>query len=140
MIGYISSGDCLAIAPLAEELKRLTVLFDCGTPRIFEDASYKYVFRTGRHGDDGQHRRSAVRGGNETSVKKVAGINQNYAWGQDSWDDFEAAMKVLKPGVDIGTSQMPKLLAGQYGAEISALLTAARTSSTRASGAATPKR
>ena len=50
MIGYISSGDCLAIAPVAEELKKLTVLFDCGTPRIFEDASYKYVFRTGPTG------------------------------------------------------------------------------------------
>ena len=47
VIGYISSGDCLAVAPVAEELKRLTVFFDCGTPRIFEDASYKYVFRTG---------------------------------------------------------------------------------------------
>ena len=47
VIGYISSGDCLAVAPVAEELKRLTIFFDCGTPRIFEDASYKYVFRTG---------------------------------------------------------------------------------------------
>jgi len=28
VIGYISSGDCLAIAPVAEELKKLTVLFD----------------------------------------------------------------------------------------------------------------
>jgi branched-chain amino acid transport system substrate-binding protein len=51
VIGYISSGDCLAIAPVAEELKKLTILFDCGTPRIFEDASYKYVFphRADRH-------------------------------------------------------------------------------------------
>src|SRR5262247_589734 len=49
VIGYISSGDCLAIAPVAEELKKLTVLFDCGTPRIFEDASYRYVFRTRSH-------------------------------------------------------------------------------------------
>jgi branched-chain amino acid transport system substrate-binding protein len=55
-------------------------------------------------------------------VKKVAGINQNYAWGQDSWNDFEAAIKVLKPDVQITSSQMPKLLAGQYGAEISALM------------------
>ena len=47
IVGYISSGDCLAIAPVAEELKKLTVLFDCGTPRIFEDASYKYVFGPG---------------------------------------------------------------------------------------------
>ena len=50
VIGYISSGDCLAVAPLAEELKKLTVFFDCGTPRIFEDASYKYLFRTGATG------------------------------------------------------------------------------------------
>src|SRR5918999_1188644 len=35
VIGYIPSGDCLAIAPVAEELRKLTVLFDCGTPRIF---------------------------------------------------------------------------------------------------------
>ena len=53
VIGYISSGDCLAIAPVAEELKKLTILFDCGTPRIFEDASYKYVFRTGPTAHDG---------------------------------------------------------------------------------------
>ena len=38
VIGYISSGDCLAVAPVAEELKKLTLFFDCGTPRIFEDA------------------------------------------------------------------------------------------------------
>ncbi len=59
MIGYISSGDCLAVAPVAEELKKLTIFFDCGTPRIFEDASYKYVFRTGaprRHGQRGAPR------------------------------------------------------------------------------------
>jgi hypothetical protein len=49
VIGYISSGDCLAIAPLPDELKKITIFFDCGTPRIFEDASYKYLFRTGAH-------------------------------------------------------------------------------------------
>ena len=38
VVGYISCGDCLAVAPVAEELKKLTVFFDCGTPRIFEDA------------------------------------------------------------------------------------------------------
>ncbi len=28
IIGYISSGDCLAIAPVADELKKLTIFFD----------------------------------------------------------------------------------------------------------------
>ena len=123
VIGYISSGDCLAIAPLAEELKRLTVFFDCGTPRIFEDASYKYLFRTGATATMDNTAAALYVTEMKPALKKVAGINQNYSWGQDSWNDFEAAMKVLKPGVDIATSQMPKLLAGQYGAEISTLLT-----------------
>jgi len=122
VIGYISSGDCLAIAPLADELKRLTVFFDCGTPRIFEDASYKYLFRTGATATMDNTAAALYVTEMKPALKKVAGINQNYAWGQDSWNDFEAAMKVLKPGVEIATSQMPKLLAGEYGAEISALL------------------
>jgi len=49
VVGYIGSGDCLAVAPVAEELQKLLVLFDCGTPRIFEEASPKYVFRTASH-------------------------------------------------------------------------------------------
>jgi branched-chain amino acid transport system substrate-binding protein len=122
VIGYISSGDCLAIAPVAEELKKLTVLFDCGTPRIFEDASYKYVFRTGPHGTMDNVSVALYLLERLPNVKSIAGINQNYAWGQDSWTDFEAAMKALKPGIEVKTSQMPKLYAGQFGAEISTLL------------------
>jgi branched-chain amino acid transport system substrate-binding protein len=122
VIGYISSGDCLAVAPVAEELKKLTILFDCGTPRIFEDASYKYVFRTAPHAtlDNVAAARYVLEV--KPRLKKVAGINQNYAWGQDSWNDFEAALKALKPDVEVTTSQMPKVGAGQYGAEISALM------------------
>ena len=50
VVGYVSSGDCLAVAPVAEEMKRLLVLYDCGTPRIFEERAYDYVFRTASHG------------------------------------------------------------------------------------------
>ena len=122
VIGYISSGDCLAVAPVAEELKTLTILFDCGTPRVFEEASYKYVFRTRSHAT-----MDAVAGAlylleNRPAVKSFAGINQNYAWGQDSWADFTAVMATLKSEVTITSSQMPKFGAGQYGPEISALL------------------
>ena len=122
VIGYISSGDCLAVAPVAEELKKLTVLFDCGTPRIFEDASYKYVFRTGPSGSMDNTALALYVLERNPKIKSIAGINQNYAWGQDSWVDFEAAMKALKPDVEVKTSQMTKLFAGQFGAEISTLL------------------
>jgi len=122
VIGYISSGDCLAVAPVAEELKRLTIFFDCGTPRIFEDAAYRYVFRTSSHAAMDNIAAAFYVTAALPGVKKIAGINQNYSWGQDSWNDFEASMKALRPGVEVTTSQMPKLLAGQYGAEISALM------------------
>lgn len=122
VIGYISSGDCLAIAPIAEEMKKLTVLFDCGTPRVFEEASYKYVFRTRPHAT-----MDAVAGARylldtRPDLKTYAGINQNYAWGQDSWNDWTAVMAVLKSDAKISASQMPKFGAGQYGSEISALM------------------
>ncbi len=122
VIGYISSGDAIAIPPVAEELKKLTVIFDAGTPRIFEDGSYKYVFRTGAHATMDNVAASYYVMENKPKTKKFAGINQNYAWGLDSWNDFEAAMKALNPKAQVVVSQMPKLMAGQYGAEISSLL------------------
>jgi branched-chain amino acid transport system substrate-binding protein len=122
VIGYISSGNCLAIAPVAEELKKLTNFFDCGTPRIFEDASYKYVFRTSPTSTMDSVGAALYLKDMKPKLKSIAGLNQNYAWGQDSWVDFEASMKNLVPNLEVKTSQMPKLFAGQYNAEISTLL------------------
>ena len=123
VIGYISSGSCLGIAPVAQELKKLTVFFDCGTPRIFEEKSYKYVFRTASTATmDSVGAALYVRDLKKGKISTIAGLNQNYAWGQDSWGDFELSMKKLLPGVKVATSQMPKLFAGQYNAEISTIL------------------
>ncbi len=121
VMGYISSGDCLAIPPVAEELRQLTVLVDCGTPRVFEEADYRYVFRTGPHA--AMDNISAVRylQDIDSEIATIAGINQNYAWGLDAWADFSSAMRVLYPGVRTVTEQFPKLFAGQYSTEISAL-------------------
>ena len=49
VLGYVGSGDCLAVAPAAEQMKKFLILYDCGTPRIFEDGKYNYVFRTASH-------------------------------------------------------------------------------------------
>ena len=121
VLGYVSSGDCLAIPSVAEELKTITVLVDCGTPRVFEDASYKYVFRTGPHAamDNIAGVRYLINRGYK--LDKIAGINQNYAWGQDSWADFKNSIKVLSPKSKFVSEQFPKIFSGQYGTEISAL-------------------
>ncbi|MGF1529497.1 MAG: ABC transporter substrate-binding protein [Candidatus Competibacterales bacterium] len=122
VVGYISSGDCLAIPSVAEELKTLTVLFDCGTPRVFEEGDYQYVFRTGPTATMDNVAAARYVLAMMPELENIAGINQNYAWGQDSWRDFSESVKQLKPDVNVTTEQFPKLFAGQYGAEISALM------------------
>jgi len=121
VIGYISSADCLAVTPVAEELKKLTVLFDCGTNRIFEDRAFKYVFRTKGHQiiDNVGAARYVLK--IRPGLRSIAGINQNYAWGQDSWVTFRDSVLKLKPDVKVVGEHFPKLFAGEYSAEISAL-------------------
>lgn len=121
VVGYISSGSCLAVAPVAEELKTFTVLFDCGTPRIFEDADYKFVFRTSPTATMDSVGAARYIVDKFPDASTIQGINQNYAWGQDSWRDFELAMQQLKSGVEAKEPLWPKLFQGQYGAEISRL-------------------
>ncbi len=121
-MGYISSGSCLAVTPVAEELKALTVYYDCGTPRIFEETARKYVFRpppTATMDSVGAARYLVAK---IKDLKRFSGINQNYAWGQDSWRDFASAMGVLAPAAKVDKELFPKLFAGEFGAEISTLL------------------
>ncbi|MFC7518426.1 ABC transporter substrate-binding protein [Herbaspirillum sp. GCM10030257] len=121
VIGYVGSGDCLAVAPAAEEMKKFLVLFDCGSPRIFEEGNYKYVFRTAAHGAMDNVALARYLKSRNIKVETMNLINQDYAWGQDSRTDFVAAMGQLYPNAKAAGDLLPKFGAGQYGTEISAL-------------------
>jgi branched-chain amino acid transport system substrate-binding protein len=123
VVGYISSGSCLAVTPVAEELKALTVYFDCGTVRVFEEKPRKYVFRPSPHATMDNTGAARYLVAKKKDIKLYSGINQNYAWGQDSWRDFVGAMNVLAPQAKVDKELFPKLFAGEYGAEVSTLLT-----------------
>ena len=122
VIGYTSSANCLAIGPVAEELQTLTIVHICGTRRLTEGKKSMYVFRTSNHqvADSVMAARYvlAVKPG----LKTVAGLNEDYAWGRDSWDDFKAALQRLKPDVEFVGEAWTKIQAGEYSAEISKLL------------------
>ncbi len=122
VIGYVSSGNCLAVAPVAEELKTLTMMYDCGSPRLFEESPKKYVFRAVNHATADGVAAALYLKAIKPNAKTYSGLNQNYAFGQDSWADFQGAVKMVSPNLEEKISQMPKLFAGQYSAEISALL------------------
>jgi len=122
VIGYISSADCLAVAPVAEELRMPTILFDCGTPQVFEERRYTYVFRTAAHAALDNVAAALYILKTNPNVRTIAGINQDYAWGRDAWELFKGAMQALKPDVRVVGEFWPRLYAGEYSTEISRLL------------------
>lgn len=121
VVGYVGSGDCLAVAPVAEEMKKFLILYDCGTPRIFEDGKYSYVFRTAAHATMDNVALARYLKARNVKVERYNMINQDYAWGQDSKKDFTLAMANLYKDAKVEADLLPKFGAGQYGTEVSAL-------------------
>ena len=122
VVGYVGSGDCLAVAPVAEEMKKFLILYDCGTPRIFEEGKYNYVFRTAAHATMDNVALARYLKARNIKADSFNMINQDYAWGQDSRKDFLLSMEKIYPGSKPGEDLLPKFGAGQYGTEISALM------------------
>lgn len=110
------------MAPVAEEMKKFLILYDCGTPRVFEERGYDYVFRTASHATMDNVALARYLKGHKVKVETINYINQDYAWGHDSLHDFQLAMAALYPNAKTLQDLRPKFGAGQYGTEISALL------------------
>ena len=113
-IGWISSADALAVAPVAEELGQLTIIYNAGTHRIFEERRYKFVFRTKSHvALDAVGAALAVLK-TIPDLERVSMINQDYAWGRDNAEIFALALKKLKPDVEIVSEYFHKLYETDY--------------------------
>lgn len=124
MFASISSGNCNKIAPLAEDLKVLNFLWDCGTQRIFEEASYRYVFRTQAHATPEMLSTLVYLLRARPDFRTIAVVNQDYAWGRESWRIFRAALERLKPNVRVVAELFPRFGAPDFSTEISRLLAA----------------
>jgi len=121
MFASISSGNCNKIAPLAEDLKVLNIMWDCGTQRIFEEGDYSYVFRTQANATPEMLATLVYLLKTKPDFKTIAVVNQDYAWGRDSWDIFSTALKAMKPDVEVVAEFFPKFGAPDFSTEISRL-------------------
>lgn len=121
MLASISSGNCQVVAPLAEDLKVLDYMWDCSTQRIFEEGKYRYVYRPQSYGTPEMLSTVLYVLRKRPDLKTIAVVNQDYAWGRDSWQLFSTALKVLKPDVTIVAELFPKFGAADYSTEISRL-------------------
>lgn len=122
MLASISSGSCLAVAPLAEQLRMPTILWDCGTQRIFEEASYRYAVRTQANAVPEIVAPLLYLAKVRPDFRTLAVVNQDYAWGRDSWAIWKAAMDAVKPGVRVVAELFPRFGATDFSTEITRLL------------------
>lgn len=122
MFSAISSGNCLKIAPLAEDLKVLNFMWDCGTQRIFEEGDYEYVFRTQANATPEMLGALLYLLKTQPDFETIAVVNQDYAWGRDSWNIFQTALGQLKPGVEVVAEFFPKFGTPDFSTEITRLL------------------
>lgn len=121
MLSAISSGNCQTIAPLAEDLQVPNLMWDCGTQRIFEENDYKYVFRTQANATPEMLATVLYLLKTNPDFKSIAVVNQDYAWGRDSWDIFSTALKAMKPDVEVLAEFFPKFGSPDFSTEISRL-------------------
>ena len=121
MIAAISSGNCNIIAPVAEDLKVLNIMWDCGTEKVLEDRRYKYVVRTQANATTEMVASVLYLLKTKPDIKSIAVMNQDYAWGRDSWELFRNTLLALKPDVKITAELFPKFGATDYSTEISRL-------------------
>jgi branched-chain amino acid transport system substrate-binding protein len=121
LLTAISSGSCLACAPLNEELKTPTLLWDCATQRIFEERSYEYVARSQGNATPEVLAALLYALKQKPDFRTLAVVNQDYAWGRDSWEIWKTAMDVLKPGVRVVAELFPRFGATDFSTEITRL-------------------
>jgi branched-chain amino acid transport system substrate-binding protein len=122
LFSSISSGSCLACTPVAEELKKTVLLWDCGTQRIFEDRRYEYAFRTQANGTPEVLAPLLYTLKRKPNLRTLAVINQDYAWGRDSWELWKTGMDALKPGVRVVAELFPRFNSTDFSTEITRLL------------------
>ncbi len=121
VLGYVSSADCLAVAPVAEQLKVPTIISDCTTNALFKGHHYRWIFRTQPPASANALAMALYILKEHPHIKSIAGLNQDYSFGHDQWKYFSAAMKALDPGVKARTALFTKLFSGSYTSQISRL-------------------
>lgn len=121
MLASISSGSCNIIAPVAEDLKVVNIMWDCATQKILEDRRYKYVVRSLGNTTAEQVSGILYLLRKHPNFKTIAVVNQDYAYGRDSWEMALTALKALKPDVQVVAELFPKFGATDYSTEISRL-------------------
>jgi branched-chain amino acid transport system substrate-binding protein len=109
--GIVSTGNSLAVAPLAEQAKSLLILWDGTTQNGVKDTmpEAKYVFKST------DNECEAVMGSllavkyYKGQFKKIAGMNPDYSYGHNNWEAFKQILTRYGIEFQVVAEQWPKV-------------------------------
>lgn len=119
LVGTFTSGEGPAVSEIAKEAKVLFIALGPKTDRLTAaDTLHPYVFRTAANTTtEGRAAASIVA---KWKVKRIATIAPDFAYGRDSVAAFTAALKKLRPDIEIVDQQWPKINEPDYSPFITA--------------------
>ncbi|MED4886289.1 substrate-binding domain-containing protein [Lysinibacillus fusiformis] len=92
LVGSSSSGDTLAVLPLAEEYEKIMVVEPAVADSITGSEFNEYIFRTGRNSSQDAYAAAAAIAGDGV---KIATFAPDYSFGWDGVDAFKTAAEKL---------------------------------------------
>lgn len=120
MIAALSSGNCLALAPIADQLKMPTIGWNCDTHQLFKE-SHDYFYRPNGNTIAEFMAYTLYFLKQNPDVSRVAIINPDYSFGHDAAEIVKATLAAMKPDVEVVAELFPKLGSATYQTEISRL-------------------
>jgi branched-chain amino acid transport system substrate-binding protein len=139
LLGMTSSGVTLNTGPTWNQLGVPVTLTDIGTPWITEHDTETYgsyyeedgtaagipnLFRTNSHTAHMTYAIAQFTADNYGDVTRIANIGPDYAYGQQTWDYYQAFLDGLGFEYEVVESQFPELGAGDMTPQITNLMNA----------------
>ncbi|RNC97038.1 MAG: ABC transporter substrate-binding protein [Oricola sp.] len=120
-IAALSSGNCLALAPLSDQLEMPTVAWNCDTHQLFLNNETDFMFRPNGNTVPEFSAFAAYMMAADPDIRTVAVINPDYSFGHDASAILQAALNSINSDVEVVVELFPRLGAGTYQTEISRL-------------------
>lgn len=124
MIAALSSGNCLALAPVAEQLEMPTLAWNCDTHQLLLDGASSYYYRPNGNTIPEFMAYALYFLAENPDVRRIAIINPDYAFGHDAAAIVRATLQAINPDIEVVAELFPRLGSSTFQTEISRLSSA----------------